>query len=181
MKGRGMTLLQAFTPHTALQARPIAAGDLDFLRALYASVREEEMAAAGWPADAQDAFLTQQFEFQHRYYHEHYADAEFLLLQHDGCSIGRLYWHAGGTHASLMDVSLLRPWRGRGLGSALMQMVTDHADTLDKPIELHVEPTNPALHLYGRFGFAALADNGVYVKMRRSAMTDRACAAGAAA
>lgn len=176
-----MTLLQAFTPHTALQARPIDMGDLDFLRTLYASVREDEMAAAAWPADAQQAFLAQQFEFQHCYYHEHYADAEFLLLQHEGSRIGRLYWHPGGTHASLMDVSLLPAWRGRGLGNVLMQLVTDHADALGKPIELHVEPTNPALRLYGRFGFTALANNGVYVKMRRNAMPERAWAAGAAA
>ena len=62
---------------TDLHLRPAEAADLGFLRALYASTRSEEMLRTGWQQSAIDAFLTQQFEAQHRHYQEHYPDAEF--------------------------------------------------------------------------------------------------------
>ncbi len=164
-----MSLLQALAHARALQARPIEAADRRFLRILYASTRSEELACTGWPPSEQQAFLAQQFDCQDRYYREHYADAEFLLLERAGCSIGRLYWHATPSALTLMDVSLLPEWRGGGIGSELMHLITGHADRAGLPIGLHVEPANPAHRLYQRFGFETADDNGVYLKMRRPA------------
>jgi ribosomal protein S18 acetylase RimI-like enzyme len=166
-----MTLLRALADDLPLQARPVESGDGDFLHALYASVREQELAAAGWSPAEGRTFLAQQFECQHRYYSQHFADAEFLLLLHSHGRIGRLYWHAAAASATLMDISLVPEWRGRGrgLGTALMRRVTEHADACGRSIGLHVEPANPARRLYERFAFEAMAENGVYVKMRRAA------------
>lgn len=50
--------------------------------------------------------------------------------------------------------------RGQGLGKALMQRVIDEAEGA---IALHVEPDNPARHLYEAFGFSSK-----YLEMRRS-------------
>ena len=91
------------------------------------------------------------------------------MLERAGCSIGRLYWHATCSTLTLMDVSLLPEWRGGGIGSELMHLITGHADRAGLPIGLHVEPTNPAHRLYQRFGFETADDNGVYLKMRRPA------------
>jgi ribosomal protein S18 acetylase RimI-like enzyme len=150
-----------------LAARRIADEDLVFLSLLYAATRAEELASTGWSGEAQQQFLDQQFQFQHRYYQAHYADADFLLLQREGQPLGRLYWHTRGSQATLIDISLLPAQRGQGLGSALLQMLTARADALQQAIDLHVEPANPAHRLYERFGFAAIATNGVYLKMRR--------------
>jgi GNAT superfamily N-acetyltransferase len=162
-----MTLLHALARAQVVQARPIDPGDHDFLQALYASVREPELAPSGWAPAERQAFLAQQFECQHRYYHEHFPDAEFLLLLRSGCRIGRLYWHADLAGAALMDLSLVPAWRGCGLGTAIMQLAIEHADRHGLAIGLHVEPANPARRLYRRFGFDVAADNGVYLKMCR--------------
>jgi ribosomal protein S18 acetylase RimI-like enzyme len=164
-----MSLLQVLAHVRALQVRPVEAADRRFLRILYASTRSEELASTGWPPVDQQAFLAQQFDCQDRYYREHYADAEFLVLERAGCSIGRLYWHATPSALTLMDVSLLPEWRGGRIGTELMQRLTEHADQAGLPIGLHVEPTNPAHRLYQRFGFETVGDNGVYLKMRRPA------------
>jgi GNAT superfamily N-acetyltransferase len=148
--------------------RPIAAGDMDFLCSLYASTRTQELAATGWPEAAQRQFLAQQFDFQHRYYQEHHADAEFLLLLRHDRPIGRLYWRARPAQATLIDVSLLPDQRGQGLGSALLQDLTARADRQGQDIDLHVEPANPARRLYERFAFTAVDVHGVYLHMRRT-------------
>lgn len=156
--------------HDALNgvvARPIMDGDIGFLQSLYASTRADEMAATGWPQAQCLGFLARQFELQHGYYQAHHAGADFLLLLRDAQPIGRLYWRELDDTASLIDVSLVQGERGRGIGSALMSVLMRRADRQGLAIELHVEPHNPALRLYRRFGFDALADNGVYVRMRR--------------
>lgn len=156
-----------------LRARRVAPGDLAFLQQLYASTRAEELAASGWPADEQEAFLVQQFGLQHRYYQEHHRDADFLLLSSlAGQPLGRLYWRAiDAEEAALIDVSLIPQARGRGLGTALMSMLVSQADRLGQSIGLHVEPDNPARRLYERHGFELLSDNGVYARMQRPATT----------
>lgn len=48
--------------------------------------------------------------------------------------------------------------RGQGLGKSLMQMALEHADGA---VALHVEPDNPARHLYSKLGFTSK-----YLEMR---------------
>lgn len=164
-----MQLLQVLARVHAIKARHVGPQDLEFLKTLYACARADELAATGWPLTQQQAFLAQQFDCQHRYYQEHYADAQRLLLLQAGQPIGRLYWRESPTEATLIDVSLMPEWRGQGIGSSLMRCLAEHADALGLSISLHVEPGNPARRLYGRWGFEAAADNGVYLKMCRAA------------
>lgn len=167
-----MSLQQALAPSRAVQARRIDETDAGFLKSLFASTRLHELAATGWPPARQQAFLEQQFEFQHHYYSEHFADAEFLLLQQEGRAIGRLLWHDGASQSTLIDISLVPECRGRGFGTDLLDSVTRHADDSGRAIGLHVEPDNPAHRLYRRFGFEVIGENGVYLKMRRAARVE---------
>lgn len=150
-----------------LALRSCTPADLPFLEALYASTREAELARTGWPEARCREFAEQQFALQHSYYQTHYADAQFLLLHRHGQAIGRLYWWEGAQRAVLVDMILLPQERGRGVGSALLRLLVDRAESRGLDIELHVEPHNPALRLYRRFGFETLGDNGVHAKLRR--------------
>lgn len=164
----------------ALRTSPVAAlagvslraaddTDISFLAAVYAAAREAELAAVAWTPAARREFLQLQFLLQHRYYREHYADADFLVIEAGGHRLGRLYWCSRGDHAVLMDISLLPAARGRGLGGALLALLTARADQQGQDITLHVEPANPAKRLYDRHGFQVEADNQVYLRMRRRA------------
>ena len=151
-----------------VQLRPITQADLPFLCRVYASAREDELAALAWSSVEKSAFLSQQFACQHQYYQEHYADAQFMVIMRGTHAIGRLYWLDRAGHAVLIDFSLLPQWRGTGIGTALLRQLLQRADVARQSTTLHVEPTNRAQHLYRRHGFTVLADNGVYLRMHRA-------------
>lgn len=170
--GRWWDTTGPMADHEALKdlvARPIESGDMVFLQALYAEIRADELAASGWPPDQVRSFLAMQFDLQHRYYHEHHAGADFLVLLRHGRPVGRLYWREQGDEACLIDIALLPAERGRGIGTAFLRLLTARADDRNEDIVLHVEPFNPAFRLYRRFGFDVLGDNGIYAKLRRRA------------
>lgn len=152
---------------TDLHLHPVKEADLSFLRELYASTRTQEMALTGWSQTAIDAFLTQQFDAQHRHYQKHYQGAEFSVVRQGDQAIGRFYLFRGPGTYNLMDLSLLPAWRGLGIGGHLLSSLAEEADAAGKSIRLYVEPDNPARRLYERFGFVVTRQHPVYLEMHR--------------
>jgi GNAT superfamily N-acetyltransferase len=141
-------------------------GDLAFLGELYASTRREEVAQTGWTVAQIEAFLASQFEAQHRYYRDHYASAEFLvILSESGEEIGRLYLDEWEEEFRIVDIALLPAWRGKGIGSRILQEVISRARKKGKAVSIHVEQFNPAMSLYKRLGFENVSEDGVYYLM----------------
>ena len=151
-----------------ISCRPMADRDLAFVAALYASTRAEEVAQTGWPAAQQQAFLAQQHRAQHTHYRNAYPDAEWLILEREGESIGRLYLGEAGNRILLIDISLVAEARGAGLGSAILADLLDAAGAAGKSVSLHVERFNPAQRLYRRLGFTLVRDNDIYLEMEWS-------------
>ena len=147
--------------------RAAAATDLPLLHRIYCSTREDELRGLDWSAPDKDAFLQQQFDLQHRYYHAHFPEAEFCIIERAGQDVGRWYLDRAGTQLRLIDVALLPQWRQRGIGSRLLRSLVEEADACGRDILLHVEASNPAFGMYARLGFEAIANDGVYVKLRR--------------
>lgn len=135
--------------------------DLDFLRALYASTRADELAQVPWSAEQKAAFLAHQFDLQREQYRQHYPGAEWLIIERDGAPTGRLYLKRS-SEVRLMDIALVPGLRGSGLGTRVTRALLDWADALDLPVTLHVEPFNPAYRMYRRAGFAWVRSTGVY-------------------
>ena len=148
--------------------RPITAEDEPFLRRVYASTRLEELAPLGWSADQQSGFLAQQFNAQHQYYQEHYADADFQLILLGEQPIGRLYVARWPDEIRLMDIALLPEHRNAGYGTHIIRELLEEAARARKPLRIHVEKFNPALRLYQRLGFFPIEDRGIYWYMERS-------------
>jgi GNAT superfamily N-acetyltransferase len=152
----------ALTDFSRLSFRPAEPGDDPFLCALYADTRKEELAVTGWEESQKAAFLKAQFEAQSSHYKTHYAEAEFKLILFDQQPIGRIIIYRSGQEIRLVDIALVREWRGRGVGSYLMKALMDEASAVGKPIRIHVEKFNPALNFYRRLGFVSIEDKGVY-------------------
>jgi ribosomal protein S18 acetylase RimI-like enzyme len=148
-----------------LGLRPAGADDEGFLFEVYASTRTEELAPLPWDDAQKDSFLRQQFAAQHEYYREQFPDADFLVIVREKRPVGRLYVHRRQDEIRLVDVALLPQHRNEGIGSFLVEELLDEAARADKPVRIHVEKTNPALRLYERLGFTAIADRGVYALM----------------
>ena len=137
--------------------------DLPFLRALYASTREAELAPTGWPQQQIDAFLLQQFEAQHHHYMEHFAGADFdLIVDGGGEPIGRLYLEEREDEFRVIDIALVPEARGHGIGGRILGDILQRAFASGKAVRIHVEKNNPALRFYRRLGFEPVEESGVY-------------------
>ena len=146
--------------------RPIRDDDRDFLRGLYASTREEELAGVtDWSAEQKEAFLTQQFEAQHYQYQTYYAEASFDLVLEHGEPIGRLYVSRWEREIRVVDVALVPEARGRGLGTALLRELLAEGERTGRTVSIHVERFNRALRLYRRLGFRDVEEHGPYFRM----------------
>jgi ribosomal protein S18 acetylase RimI-like enzyme len=56
--------------------------------------------------------------------------------------------------------------RGRGIGSCLLDALLDRASSRHRAVSLSVSLDNPAVALYQRFGFRAIAESGGTLTMR---------------
>jgi len=146
-----------------VQLRPAKDEDVEFLRILYASTREEELAVTEWSGEQKREFCRMQFDAQAAHYREHYPAAEYAVIECDGARAGRLYIHRGEREIRIMDLALLPEWRGNGIGTLLLHDLQNEASGRAVPLSIHVERFNPALRLYERLGFRAIEDRGVYV------------------
>jgi ribosomal protein S18 acetylase RimI-like enzyme len=141
--------------------------DLPFLAQVYFSTRLEEVATTGWPAEAQRAFLAQQFEAQHRHYRANYPDAEWLIISRGGEDIGRLYRERWKEEIRVIDIALLPERRRLGIGAGILEDVIAEAEAEGRAVSLHIEKNNPALSLYHRLGFVTIDERSVYNLMVR--------------
>ena len=147
--------------------RRVADADRAFLLDLYASVREPELAQVWWDASAKRAFIAQQFAAQDAHYRRHYDGATLDVIEVDGEPAGRLYVHRGPRDIRIMDIALIPPFRGRGIGSGLLRALIAEAEVSARTLSIHVEMNNPARRLYERLGFRPAGEHGVYVLMER--------------
>lgn len=141
--------------------RPLAARDLAWVRDLYATTREEEMAQVPWPPQLKRNFLDQQCALQHAHYLAHYGDTDFLALELRQQPAGRLYVQRGGGASGrdadlIVDISVFPRHRGQGVGEALVRAVQQAAAAEGRGAWLHVQRHNAgARRLYERLGFVA--------------------------
>jgi ribosomal protein S18 acetylase RimI-like enzyme len=146
-----------------LTLRLITDDDMPFLNKLYRTTRDYEMArAVDWSEEQKTAFLTMQFEAQHKHYQVYYADADFDIIALGGKAIGRLYLERREDEFRIVDIALMPKYRGQGIGSHFMRSIMSEAAEKGLPVRIHVERDNPAMRLYLRLGFEQIDTNGIY-------------------
>jgi ribosomal protein S18 acetylase RimI-like enzyme len=140
--------------------------DREFLLELYASTREQELAQVEWDEGAKRAFIEHQFSAQDHHYRTHYPGATLDLIEVDGERAGRLYVYRGEDDIRIMDIAVAPAFRGRKIGTRLVEGLVDEARSSGRTLSIHVEVQNPARSLYERLGFAPAGEHGVYVLMK---------------
>jgi ribosomal protein S18 acetylase RimI-like enzyme len=149
----------------ALVLRPATDADREFLRDVYASTRDEELAQVAWPEGQREAFVRMQFDLQHAEYHRVYPDASFDVIQVGGVPAGRLYVDRRPGDLRIVDIALLPPFRNTGIGGRLLADLLAEAALAGAKVSIHVEINNRAARLYERLGFVALGEQGFYRRM----------------
>ena len=148
--------------------RPVEPADMDFLLALYATTRADEMALVPWSAEEKAAFVRMQFDAQHRFYRERFPRASFDVIRRHGEVVGRLYVDRRADEIRVIDIALEPEHRRAGIGGALMEGILDEGAQSRRKVTIHVESNNPAMSLYRRLGFEHIRDEGVYQFMEWS-------------
>jgi ribosomal protein S18 acetylase RimI-like enzyme len=149
-----------------VRLRPVAPGDEPFLRALYGSTRERELAPLGWTQLQVDAFLDMQFRARQLQYRSQFPGAADCLVLVGGAPAGRLYVERGEALIRIIDIAIAPGYRGRGAGTELLGGLIAEACVAGKVVELHVESTNPAQRLYRRLGFVEAGAVSPYLRMQ---------------
>lgn len=145
-----------------IRLRPVGDDDREFLYLVYASTREEELRRVPWDDAQKENFLRFQFHAQRTYYDQHFADAEFSIVEYRGKPVGRLYLDRREDEIRLVDIALLSEHRGKGIGGELMADVLAEGERKGLLVRIHVEHNNPAMRLYQRLGFEKIEEQGVY-------------------
>ena len=151
------------TPPISL--RSVTVDDTEFLAAVYADTRMDELAMTDWSPEQKDQFCRMQFEAQDSHYRQHYLTAEYFIIETTQSPVGRLYLDRWAREIRIMDIAILPEHRGTGIGTQLLRELQDDAARCGKSLSIHVERMNPALALYQRIGFQMIEDKGVYLLM----------------
>jgi ribosomal protein S18 acetylase RimI-like enzyme len=144
----------------------VTEADREFLLELYAGTREEELSQVHWEEGAKATFLEHQFSAQDQHYRCNYPGATLDVIEVDGERAGRLYVYRGEDDIRIMDIAVAPAFRGRGIGTRLVEGLIDEARSSGRMLSIHVEMQNPARSLYERLGFAPAGEHGVYVLMK---------------
>jgi len=151
-----------------ISLRPYRPEDQEILSAIYASTRREEVAAWGWNAAQQDAFLRMQCAAQQGGYEAAYPNADHQIICLGILPVGRILVERGPGRLQLVDIALLAEHRGQGIGAMLLRRLAQEADRSGVPVQLQVHQANVrARQLYERLGFVATGEDQVYCQMER--------------
>lgn len=148
-----------------LERRPAAAVDEGLLRKLYATTRPE---VAAWEDEAREAFLDLQFRAQRQDWEVRFPNSTHELILLNGQAVGRVWvaWVAG--ECRIVDLALLPEHRRAGIGTHVVREILAAADRRELPVRLTVERTNTAaLAFWARHGFAAVAEEAVFIALER--------------
>lgn len=157
---------------SGIHLRPAGEADLPLLAGLYATTRAAELAQVPWSAAQKSAFTDSQSRAQEHHYALHHPGFERLLVEGAGGeAIGRIYVETTPVLVHLLDILLVPPLRGQGIGTRLMEEVLRYADRRHLPVSLYVEPENPARRMYLRMGFEGFEVAGFYQRMQRPAVS----------
>nr|QNO54444.1 hypothetical protein IPKNHHKO_00021 [Methanosarcinales archaeon ANME-1 ERB7] len=90
-----------------------------------------------------------------------------LLAEEDGRLLGFAHIIELDDKIILQGLGVEETHRGQGVGSSLLERMCELYDMSDKPIYLKAKVHNPAIELYGRYGFFIKKFGHVHVLVRK--------------
>jgi ribosomal protein S18 acetylase RimI-like enzyme len=155
------------TGYDGLECRPIQPGDEPFLRRLFLETKEALAASlAGNPLA--EGLLDMQFRAKQSHYRSAFPGAAYRIPMLNGEPVGCLAISIEAESVHIVDIAILKEFRGRGLGSAILNDVLAEATQLGLHVTLSVELGNPARRLYERLGFKEISRSETDASMRRN-------------
>ena len=139
--------------------------DEDFLKDLYFSTRDD-LNLLPLDGPQKQMLITMQYSAQKRV-RSSIPGASHDLILCGQVPAGRLFVDREAGKIYLVDIALLAEYRGKGIGTAVMNDLVEEAGSSGAVLSLHVMKTNPAARLYIRMGLTVTADDGFYLEMKK--------------
>jgi ribosomal protein S18 acetylase RimI-like enzyme len=156
----------ALTTGGSVVMRPVSEADEEFLIAVYASTRADELAQVQWAEGQQEQFVRWQYGLQRSEYQSRFPDARYCVILVDGRPAGRIWVGTDEQQIRLLDIALLPEFQNRGVGTLLVRQLMDEAAREAKPLRHMVFVlNNDAQRFYERLGFVVIEDLGAYKHM----------------
>jgi RimJ/RimL family protein N-acetyltransferase len=147
---------------SSVTLRPSQPEDEAFLAAVYGSTREQELAMVPWDAAQRDAFVLFQYRAQLQHYQTEYPGAEHQVILAGDQPIGRLYLDRREAEIRILDITLLIPHRGQGIGTPIIRQLMDEAARAGKPLSIHLDSFSQSHSLFERLGFKPAESTGFH-------------------
>ena len=151
-----------------IELRPAVEKDDSFIETVYCSTREDELKITNWTELQKRSFIIMQSMAQLAEYKTKFPGAAYRVINYNKQDAGRFYTWENDNEIRLIDITLLPKFRGKGIGTSLLQDLIKKSEKVQKKISLHVDPVNPALQLYLRLGFIYIKNNGLHYYMERN-------------
>ncbi|HFD12780.1 MAG TPA: GNAT family N-acetyltransferase [Crenotrichaceae bacterium] len=136
-----------------LHVRPSLASDKPFLETLYKSVREDLDSINDTP-DLIEYVKEQQYDAQTESYGDQFPNAVYFVIEYHHEAVGRVTLDFSSNEIRIVDLSLIKKARGKGLGTGIINAFISCAETTHTPLTLGVLSHNiQAKQLYLQLGF----------------------------
>jgi ribosomal protein S18 acetylase RimI-like enzyme len=148
--------------------RPRRKSDEEFLRLAYATTREEELNSVVLPSGFREAFLIHQFDAQQKHFETFFQNLDYQIVEFDGEPVGRfcLLWEDTSVH--VVDITVITAFRGKKIGSALMEALVKEADAKGITASLMYDKLKPYMEkFYNRYGFKITKEYPTHFFMER--------------
>jgi len=152
-----------------VRLRPVGTrDDEEFLLALYATTRADELALTNWDAPQRESFLRMQLAAQKEHYFARFPDSQHSIVMLDESMIGRTWVARTALEFRLLDIALLPAYLNLGIGTLLVSDLIAEATIAGKRVRHMVLKTNPdALRFYVRLGFNVIDEVSTHFHMER--------------
>ena len=137
-----------------ISMRPVVMPDDEtFLKELYITTRDEDMAMWGLPEEQGRALVEMQYRAQKMQYDAEYPGAKHEIILFNKIPVGRLLSTRNEAEVFGIDISVMPEYRSMGIGSVVLKGLMREAEEAGKPFNFSVVKNNhKAIKLYKRLG-----------------------------
>jgi GNAT superfamily N-acetyltransferase len=153
------------------ELRPALWEDNAFLELLYADVHRAELAALALPGTGLAQLVALRFKAERMALAAKFPDADHSIIAAGSTGIGHLLLTETPAEIRLIDIALLAPFRGAGVGTGIIEQLQTYAAESSLPLRLSVQPQSPAVRLFERLGFAHIGGQTDNLHMEWMAQT----------
>ena len=133
---------------------------------LFAVDKLAEFAAIGVPQLQAEELVQMQWRGRTLTYANQYPGAEdWTISLEDGTPVGRYLLQKTSQSVRMVDFAILPEWRGRGIGTQVLQRLIQNTATNGSIFSLRVEKNNRALYLYKRLGLNIISSDEISFEM----------------